>query len=325
MNIYSRFLGTGSCFPPDVMTNHDFEKFLETSDEWITSRTGIKERRIARTMTCGEMAYGAAVNALDMAGVKAEEIDGIIVASLTPDTTMPSTACNVQKMLGVRGCFAFDLTAACSGFIYAVNIANGLIRSGAAKKLLVIGAERLTAGLDWSDRSTCILFGDGAGAAVLGADTTPGIRSIHAYADGSFGSLLTLDSLGSTFLAERKERNIEDHLLHMSGNEIFKIAVRAMSDAADAAVLSSGLTYEDIDFLIPHQANLRIIDATAKRLTLPPEKVVINLDKYGNTSAATIPTAFDGVVRNGTLKRGMNIACAAFGGGLTWGSMVFTF
>lgn len=325
MNIYSKFLGTGSCFPPDVMTNQDFEKILDTTDEWITSRTGIKERRIAKNMTCGEMAYGAAVQALDMAGVKAGELDGIIVASLTPDTTMPSTACNVQRMLGVRGCFAFDITAACSGFIYAVNIASALIKSGGAKKILVIGAERLTATVDWTDRSTCILFGDGAGAAVLGADSEPGIRSIHTYADGSYGDLLTLNALGSTFLAGRKEEDVEKNLLHMSGNEIFKIAVRAMADAADTAVQSSGLTYEEIDYLIPHQANLRIIDATAKRLKLPPEKVVINLDKYGNTSAATIPTAFDGAVRNGTVKRGMNVVCAAFGGGLTWGSMVFTF
>jgi 3-oxoacyl-[acyl-carrier-protein] synthase-3 len=325
MNIYSKFLGTGSCFPPDVMTNQDFEQFLDTTDEWITSRTGIKERRIAKNMTCGEMAYGAALQALDMAGVKAEELDGIIVASLTPDTTMPSTACNVQRMLNIRGCFAFDLTAACSGFLYAVNLANGLIKSGSAKKILVIGAERLTSAVDWSDRSTCILFGDGAGAAVIGADSEPGIRSIHTYADGNFGNLLTLNALGSTFFAKRKEEDTEKNLLQMSGNEVFKIAVRAMADAADTAVQSSGLTYEDIDYLIPHQANLRIIDATAKRLKLPPEKVVINLDKYGNTSAATIPTALDGAVRNGTVQRGMNIACAAFGGGLTWGSMVFTF
>lgn len=307
------------------MTNQDFEQFLDTTDEWITSRTGIKERRIAKNMTCGEMAYGAALQALDMAGVKAEELDGIIVASLTPDTTMPSTACNVQRMLNIRGCFAFDLTAACSGFLYAVNLANGLIKSGSAKKILVIGAERLTSAVDWSDRSTCILFGDGAGAAVIGADSEPGIRSIHTYADGNFGNLLTLNALGSTFFAKRKEEDTEKNLLQMSGNEVFKIAVRAMADAADTAVQSSGLTYEDIDYLIPHQANLRIIDATAKRLKLPPEKVVINLDKYGNTSAATIPTALDGAVRNGTVQRGMNIACAAFGGGLTWGSMVFTF
>lgn len=325
MGIYSKFLGTGSCFPPDIMTNLDFEKFLDTSDEWIVARTGIKERRVSKGMTCGEMAHGAAVQAIEMAGIKPEELDGIIVASLTPDTTMPSTACNVQRMLGIKGCFAFDITAACSGFIYAVNIANSMIKSGAAKKILVIGAERLTAGLDWTDRSTCILFGDGAGAVVLGADSDPGIRSIHVYADGTDADLLRLDSIGSTFLAERKERNIDENLLHMSGNEIFKIAVRAMADAADTAVQNSGLSYEDIDFLIPHQANLRIIAATAKRLKLPSEKVVINLDKYGNTSAATIPTALDGVVRSGELKRGMNVACAAFGGGLTWGSMVFTF
>jgi 3-oxoacyl-[acyl-carrier-protein] synthase-3 len=325
MNTYSRFLGTGSFFPPNVMTNHDFEKFLDTSDEWIVTRTGIKERRISKGMTTGEMAYEAAKNALDMAGLKPEELDGIILASLTADTTMPSTACNVQKMLGIRGCFAFDITAACSGFIYAVNIADSMIKAGSAKKILVIGSERLSASLDWTDRGTCILFGDGAGAAVIGADTEPGIRSIYTHADGAYGDLLTLNALGSTYLAKRKEINIESQLIHMSGNEIFKIAVRAMADAADAAVASSGLTYSEIDYLIPHQANLRIIDATAKRLKLPPEKVVINLDKYGNTSAATIPTAIDGVVRNGSLQRGMNVACAAFGGGLTWGSMVFTF
>lgn len=327
MALYSRFTGTGSYFPPKVMTNHDFEKFLDTTDEWITTRTGIKQRHIAENETCSDMGAEAAKKALEMAGVKAEEIDGIICATFTPDTTMPSSACRIQHKLGITtNCFAFDMAAACTGFIYACSVADSMIRSGAAKKMLVVGAEKLSATLNWQDRGTCILFGDGAGAVVLEADDKPGIRSIHTYADGSHSGLLKLDAIGSEYLSNFNNiEKHEDYRISMQGNEVFKIAVRAMADAASIAVEKSGLDYSDIDYLIPHQANLRIIDATAKRLKLPSEKVVVNLDKYGNTSSATIPTAFDGAVREGKIKPGMNIACAAFGGGLTWGSMVFTF
>ncbi|WP_026836385.1 beta-ketoacyl-ACP synthase 3 [Limisalsivibrio acetivorans] len=323
--MFSRISGTGSFFPPDVMTNHDFEKFLETSDEWIITRTGIRERRIAKNHSCSDMGYEAGLKALEMAEMKPEDLDGIIFATFTPDTTMPSCACRVQSLLGIPGTFAFDIAAACTGFLYACNVADSMIKSGSAKNILVIGAEKITATVDWSDRSTCILFGDGAGAAVLSASDKPGIRSVSVHADGDHADLLALPCLGTEYLAKRNELDIEAGMIKMSGNEVFKIAVRAMAEVASRAVEMSGLSYDDIDFLIPHQANLRIIDATAKRLNLAQERVIINLDRYGNTSAATIPTALDGAVREGRIKRGMNIASAAFGGGLTWGGMVFTF
>lgn len=326
MNYFSRITGTGSYFPEKVMTNKDFEEFLDTNHDWIVSRTGMVERRIAgEGEYTSDLGAGAARRALDMAGVKAEKLDGIIVATFTPDTTMPSTACRVQDKIGAGNCFAFDLSAACSGFIYACNVANGLISSGAAKNLLVIGAENLTAGLDWRDRGTCILFGDGAGAAVLSADTEPGIRSIHTYAAGEYGELLKQDNIGTKFLRDLKDSDINDHMIQMKGNDVFKIAVRAMADAAKEAAESAGFKPEDIDWVIPHQANIRIIEAAAKRLDVSMEKVVMNIQQYANTSAATIPTALDQYVREGKIKKGDNIVSAAFGGGLTWGSMAFTF
>lgn len=326
MSIYSRFTGTGSYFPPKIMTNHDFEKFLETSDEWIVSRTGISERHIAEEDSCSDMSAKAAKNALDMAGLNPDQIDGIIVATLTPDTIMPSNACRVQHKIGVKNnCFAFDIAAACSGFLYGCRTADALIRSGSAKNILVIGAEHLTSCVDWRDRGTCILFGDGAGAAVLSADSEPGIRSIFNYADGEYSELLKLDALGSQFFKNHKNEQADDYMIQMKGNDVFKIAVRAMADVAQEAADAAGFSADDIDWMIPHQANLRIIDAAAKRLGVDREKVIINLQKYGNTSAATIPTAFDEAVRDGRIKRGHNVVSAAFGGGLTWGGMAFTF
>ena len=260
-----------------------------------------------------------------MADVDPQDLDGIIFATFTPDSTMPTCACKVQEKLNIPTKFAFDMQAACTGFIYACSTANAMIVAGQAEKILVIGADKLTATVDWTDRGTCILFGDGAGAAIIEKSATPGIRSVHTYADGQYGRLLELEGIGTDFLEHRKDWDIETKLLKMKGNEIFKIAVRNMSEAALTAVKSSGLSTDEIDYLVPHQANLRIIDATAKRLKLPSDKVVINLHKYGNTSAATIPTALDGAVRDGRIKEGSNVACAAFGGGLTWGSMVFTF
>jgi len=326
MNTYSRIIGTGSYFPEKIMTNKDFEKFLDTNDEWITSRTGMKERRVAEgDMYTSDLAAEAAKKALEMAGIKATDLDGIIVGTFTMDTSMPSTACRVQHKIGAGHCFAFDLTAACSGFIYGCNVANALIKTGSAKKILVIGAENLTAGLDWRDRGTCILFGDGAGAAILSADSEPGIHSIHTYAAGEYGELLKQDNIGTKFLRDLKNEPIEDNMLKMKGNEIFKIAVRAMADSAQEAADAANFKPEDIDWVIPHQANLRIIDAVAKRLKVPMEQVVMNIHQYANTSAATIPTALDQYVREGKIKRGDNIVSAAFGGGLTWGSMSFTF
>jgi 3-oxoacyl-[acyl-carrier-protein] synthase-3 len=326
METFSRFIGTGSYFPEKIMTNSDFEKFLDTTDEWITTRTGMKERRVAADgQYTSDMGAEAAKRALDMAGVKATELDGIIVGTFTPDTTMPSTGCRIQEKIGAGNCFAFDLSAACSGFIYGCNVANGLIKSGSAKKLLVVGAENLTACVDWRDRGTCILFGDGAGAAVLSADTEPGIRSIHAYAAGQHGELLKQDNLGTKYLRDLKDEPLEDNMIHMKGNDVFKIAVRAMADAAKEAADKAGFAPEDIDWVIPHQANMRIIEAAAKRLKVSMDQVVINIQQYANTSAATIPTALDQYVREGKIKRGDNVVSAAFGGGLTWGSMAFTF
>lgn len=326
MNIFSRMIGTGSYFPEKIMTNKDFEEFIDTNDEWIRTRTGMVERRVAgEGQYTSDLGAEAAKRAIEMAGIKPTDLDGIITATFTPDTTMPSTACRIQHKIGAGNCFAFDMSAACSGFLYACNMANGLIKSGSAKKILVIGAENLTACIDWRDRGTCILFGDGAGAAVLSADSEPGIRSIHTYADGQYGELLKQDNLGTKFLRDLKDQPVEDNMIFMKGNDIFKIAVRAMADAAKEAADSAGFSAEDIDWVIPHQANLRIIDAVAKRLNVPMEQVVINIQKYANTSAATIPTALDEYVRAGKIKRGDNVVSAAFGGGLTWGSMAFTF
>lgn len=326
MNIFSRIIGTGSYFPEKIMTNKDFEKFLDTNHEWIVSRTGMVERRVAAEGEyTSDIGAKAALKALEMAEIEATELDGIIVATFSPDTTMPSTACRVQHKIGAGHCFAFDISAACSGFIYGCNVANSMIKAGTAKKLLVIGAENLTAGLDWRDRGTCILFGDGGGAVVLSADSEPGIRSIRAYADGQYGELLKQDNIGTKYLRDYKDEPVEDHMLKMKGNDVFKIAVRAMADAASEAAEAAGFAPEDIDWVIPHQANVRIIEAAAKRLNVSMDKVVMNIQQYANTSAATIPTALDQYVREGKIKRGDNIVSAAFGGGLTWGSMAFTF
>jgi len=324
--IYTKILGTGSYFPEKVLTNKDLEKMVDTTDEWITTRTGIKERRISVDEPTSVLGMKAAEKAIEMAQIDKDEIGGIIVATFTPDTIMPSAACVIQNLLGIQNnSFAFDMAAACTGFIYALSVADSMIKSGLADKILVIGAERISPIVDWTDRNTCVLFGDGAGAVVLGKSDEPGFRSFHIHADGSANRLLTLDALGNNFMANRKNINIEENLLKMKGNEVFKIAVRAMAEATAKAVESSGLKYEEVDFFIPHQANLRIIDAAAKRINLTYDKVIVTLDKFGNTSSATIPTALDIAVRDGRIKRGANIVSAAFGGGLTWGSMLFTF
>lgn len=323
---YTKILGTGSYFPERVLTNKDLEKMVDTTDEWITTRTGIKERRISDNEPTSVLAKKAAEKAIEMAGINKDNIGGIIVATFTADTVMPSCACIIQDLLGIKNnCFAFDISAACTGYIYALSVADSMIKNGLADNILVIGAERISATVDWTDRNTCILFGDGAGAFLLGKSDEPGFRSFHINADGSANRLLTLDALGTNFLSDRKVLDIEENLLKMKGNEVFKIAVRAMAEATAKAVESSGLRYEDVDFFIPHQANLRIIDAAAKRINLTYDKVIVTLDKYGNTSSATIPTAFDIAVRDGRIKRGANVVSAAFGGGLTWGSTLFTF
>ena len=325
MMIYSKIIGTGSCFPEKVVTNKDLEKIVETTDEWIISRTGIKERRISNGNGTTDLAYNAALKALEMAGVEKDCIDGIVCASITQDTIMPPLSCELQARLGLGGkLLAFDILAACSGFIYASATADSLIKTGIAKRILVIGAERLSAVTNWQDRSTCVLFGDGAGAAILEESEQPGFRSFDLCADGSIADLLTLESLGTRFFDNRKHFDIENNLIKMKGNELFKVASRAMCSSAEKALRLAGLNIEDIDYFIPHQANLRIIEMVAKILKIPMDRVIITIDKYGNTSAASIPTTLDIAIRDGKLKKGMNILMASFGGGITWGAGCFT-
>ncbi len=310
--ISSRIIGTGSYAPKKVLTNHDLEKMIETSDEWITERTGIKERRIAAEgETTSDMAAKAAKKALEMAGIEPDEIDTIIVATVTPDMDFPSTACFVQNKLKAHKAASFDIAAACSGFIYALSVADSLIKSGHSKYALVIGAEIFSRITDWTDRNTCVLFGDGAGAAVLAKTTGKrGILSTHLHSEGSSWKLLCASS---------HEENAKTYI-RMHGNEVFKVAVRALEDVAIEALEHNGLKGDDIDWFIPHQANERIIVATAKRLGVQMDKVYMNLNRYGNTSAASIPLALDEAVRNGNVKDDDLILLDAFGGGFTWAS-----
>lgn len=313
-------IGTGSYVPSRILKNQDLERMVDTSDEWIISRTGIKERRIVDGETTNDIAEKAAKNALKAAGVSPKEIDLIIVGTVTPAMLFPSTACFVQSHIGAnRGIPAFDISAACSGFLYALDVADKYIRAGISKKTLVIGVDIFSNIIDWKDRNTCVLFGDGAGAVVLSAEKgKSGILSTHIHADGHYWKMLyaPLGIASNPFHHKAKE----SPYLKMQGNETFKIAVRTMGEACQEALDHNGLKAEDISLLIPHQANMRIIKATAERLGLPEEKVYINLDKYGNTSAGSIPLALDEAVKKGMVKKGDVILFVAFGGGLTWAS-----
>jgi len=305
-----RIASTGSYLPDRVLTNFDLEKMVETSDEWITTRTGIRERRISQGETTSDMAAEAALRALK--NTSGENVDLIVVATATPDAFFPSTACKVQAKIENKRAVAFDVSAACTGFIYGLYVADSIMRSKGANRALVIGAERFSKIVDWKDRSTCILFGDGAGAVYLESSEEEGILAFDLGADGSYGDLLAVPSVGS---------NEEfPHYVRMRGNEVFKIAVRTMVESAKRVLEKAGLTSQDISLLIPHQANLRIINAIAQRLSLPEEKIFVNLDRYGNTSAASIPIALDEAVRSGRLKKGDVALLVAFGGGFTWGS-----
>lgn len=320
--VRARITGTGSAVPQMIRTNFDLEKMVDTTDEWITTRTGIRERRIAAD---GEytstFATRAAERALEMAGATAEEIDLIILATITADFPFPATACIVQSNLGAKNAAAFDISAACSGFVYGLSLADNAIRSGAARKVLVIGAEVLSRIIDWTDRNTCLLFGDGAGAVVVEAsEGDQGILSTHLHSDGSYWELLYQPGCGSRNPAVQKTLDERKIFLMMQGNEVFKLAVRAMEDAALQALEKNGLTPSDISIFIPHQANRRIIDAIGKRLGLGDDKVYVNLDRYGNTSAASIPLALDEANRAGRISPGDIVLFDAFGGGLTWGS-----
>jgi len=313
----SRIVGTGSYLPAKVLTNADLARQVDTSDAWIRTRTGIRERRIAAPAEqTSDLALHAARNALEAAGIAPEEVDLVVVATTTPDMIFPSTACILQAKLGARGGPAFDVQAVCSGFVYALALADRMVASGAARNALVVGAEIYSRILDWNDRGTCVLFGDGAGAAVLVPSKVPGILSAHLHADGRFqeklcvpGSIADGDVTGSPFV-------------RMDGGAVFKFAVNVLAEVAAEALAANGLDASAIDWLIPHQANIRIIEATAKKLGVPMTKVVATVDRHANTSAASIPLALDEAVRDGRVTAGQRVLLLGVGGGFTWGSVL---
>ncbi len=313
----SRIAGTGSYLPEKVLTNADLEHMVDTTDEWIFSRTGIRERHIvADNEFTSDLALQAAYKAIESAGIKAEDIDLIIVATTTPDKIFPSTACILQRKLGVAGCPAFDVQAVCSGFVYALATADNFIKAGAAKCALVIGAESFSRITDWTDRGNCILWGDGAGAVILQASHEPGIISTHLHADGSYENML--------HVPRKNDMNSCDTVV-MEGNGVFKVAVNTLDAIVDETLAANGMQKSDIDWLVPHQANIRILQATAKKLSMSMDRVVVTVDKHGNTSAASIPLALDVAVRDGRIKRGEIILMEAFGGGFTWGSALIKY
>jgi 3-oxoacyl-[acyl-carrier-protein] synthase III len=318
---YTRIIGTGGYLPQRVLSNYDLEKMVDTNDQWIVERTGIHQRHLAAEGqgTC-DMAEQAARAALTMAGVAAAELELIILATTTPDRAFPSTACLLQARLGNHGAAAFDLQAVCSGFVYALSVADKFIRTGTVRTALVIGAETFSRLVDWTDRGTCILFGDGAGAVVLRADNTPGILSTHLYADGQHSELLTARGCFSNGNVSNG-----DGYTVMHGSEVFKHAVNSLSEAALAALNAHQMKALDLDWLVPHQANQRIINAVAKKLRFPMERVIVTVDKHGNTSAASVPLALDTAVRDGRIQKGHSVLLDAMGGGFTWGSALLHF
>ncbi len=320
--IHARITGTGSYAPKKTITNHDLEKLVETSDEWITERTGIKERRIAeKDQSTSDLAYEASKKALKSAGLGPHELDLIIVATMTPDMVLPSVSCLLQEKLGAKKAAAFDVYAACSGFLYGMSVANAFIRSETYKNVLLVGAEVLSRFIDWEDRTTCILFGDGAGAAVIQRHAGKrGILSTHLHSDGALADLIQMPGGGSRHPASYDTIRERMHFIKMKGNETFKVAVRSLEGAVQEALDHNKVKPEEIDYLVPHQANLRIIQAMAQRLKMPMEKVVLTLPRYGNTSAASIPMSLDEAVRDGRIKENHLLLFEAFGGGLTWGS-----
>lgn len=317
--IYSRIAGTGSYLPEKCLTNKEMESFVDTTDEWIRERTGIEQRHVAAyAETTGDLAEKAARRAIEAAGMKPEEIDFLILGTTTSDIIFPSTACSIQARLGCTGGAAMDVNAACTGFMYALSIADQYIRSGSAKNALVIGAETLTRMLDWEDRTTCVLFGDGAGAVVLKPSEEPGILSTHIHADGNYTDLLhTSVGVSSGFKPNEPRAGVK---VTMKGNEVFKVAVKTLGRIVDETLEANQMEKSDIDWLVPHQANLRIISATAKKLDLSMDQVIVTVNKHGNTSAASVPLALDHAVRIGKIQRGQTMLLEAFGGGFTWSS-----
>lgn len=321
--IYSRIIGTGGYLPEKVMTNADLEKIVDTSDEWIRERTGIEQRRIAAdNQTTCDLAYEASIQAMEMAGIQASDLDLIIVATTTPDKIFPSTATLLQQRLNNHGAPAFDIQAVCTGFVYALSVADQFMQTGMSKKALVVGAETLSRITNWEDRNTCVLFGDGAGAVVLEASSEPGILSTHIYADGQYEELLHVPSGPSKKPATD---DISERTMHMKGNEVFKIAVNTLSSIAKETLEANNISKTDLDWLVPHQANLRIIKATAKKLSLGDDQTVITVNKHANTSGASIPLALNEAVRDGRIQRGQTLLLEAFGGGFTWGSALIKY
>jgi 3-oxoacyl-[acyl-carrier-protein] synthase-3 len=313
---HSKIAGTGSYLPKKILSNADLEKMIDTTDEWIFTRTGIRERHIAaKSEHTSDLALEAAKNAIASAGIAAGDIDLIIVATTTPDKIFPSVATMVQRKLGIAGCPAFDIQAVCSGFVYALATADNFIKTGSSKCDLVIGAESFSRIVDYTDRSNCILWGDGAGAVILCASSEQGIISTHLHADGNYEKMLHVP---------RKHDGTPD-TVHMEGNAVFKMAVNTLDQIVDETLAANNMQKSDIDWLVPHQANIRILQATAKKLDMPMDKVVVTVDKHGNTSAASIPLALDVAVRDGRIKRGDVILMEAFGGGFTWGSALIKF
>ncbi len=321
--IYSRIAGTGGYLPEKILTNHDLEKIVDTTDQWIRERTGIEKRHIAAEgeTTC-DLAEHAARKAMEMAGVSAGDIDLIVVATTTPDKIFPSTACLLQQRLDIHGCAAFDIQAVCTGFVYALGVADQFIRSGTSRTALVVGAETFSRILNWNDRSTCVLFGDGAGAVVLEASDEPGILSTHLHADGSYENLLHVPAGVSTDYDAVLNGTA---YVEMKGNEVFRMAVNTLGRIVDETLAANNMDKSDIDWLVPHQANTRIIQATARKLRMDMDHVVMTVSQHGNTSAASVPLALDVAVRDGRIQRGETVLLEAFGGGFTWGSALLKF
>lgn len=325
MTLFARITGTGSYLPENVLTNKDLEAMVDTTDQWIRERTGIVKRHIAvdGQTTC-DLAEHAARRAIEAAGKTPNDIDLIILATTTPDKVFPSTACLLQQRLDIHGCAAFDIQAVCTGFIYALSVAEKFVRTGAARCALVIGAETFSRVIDWTDRGTCVLFGDGAGAVVIEASAEPGILSTHLHADGAYESLLHVPG-GVSRGFDIADAEGDPHFTHMKGNEVFKMAVNTLGRIVDETLHANGMKKADVDWLVPHQANIRIINATARKLSMSMEKVVVTVDQHGNTSAASVPLALDTAVRDGRIQRGEVLLLEAFGGGFTWGSVLLKF
>jgi 3-oxoacyl-[acyl-carrier-protein] synthase-3 len=316
---FARVLGTGGYLPERVLTNADLAKQLDTEDEWIRERTGIAQRHLVSNgeTTC-DLAEHAARRAIDAASIGPQEIDLLVMGTTTPDLLYPATACRLQARLGIRGCPAFDVQAVCTGFVYALSVADQFIRTGSATCALVVGADANSRILDWSDRTTCVLFGDGAGAVVLGTSDEPGILSTHLHADGRYEDLLFVD--GGVFHSGERPAHVK-----MQGSEVFKFAVKTLGQIVEETLAANNMTTSDIDWLVPHQANTRIISATAKKLGMPLERVIVTVQEHGNTSAASVPLAMDVAVRDGRIQRGDVVLLEAFGGGFTWGSALLAF